>query len=220
MRHLLVPLDGSGFGETALALAAAIADRKGWALEIVTVHAPTAHPDFSAPLSSEIDTWFRTRAQEYLDCMAEQVRGRFSIELRTTVLQGGAATAIAEHALASPPELIVMCTHARSGPSRLFLGSVTDRLVRELRLAQAIPCDSQPLFSIAISPCITANSPSRLRHSPPGEKSAPNESSKPCVSNNSARWRRTTRSAWKERFCRFPRHRPSVLTPTRESPCM
>ena len=132
MRHLLVPLDGSGFGETALALAAAIAERKGCALDIVTVHAPTAHPDLSAPMSSEIETWFRTRAQEYLDCMAEQVRRRFSIELRTTVLQGGAATAIAEHALANPPELIVMCTHARSGPSRLFLGSVADRLVREL----------------------------------------------------------------------------------------
>lgn len=150
MRHLLVPLDGSGFGETALALAAAIADRKGWALEIVTVHAPTAHPDFSAPLSSEIDTWFRTRAQEYLDCMAEQVRGRFSIELRTTVLQGGAATAIAEHALANPPELIVMCTHARSGPSRLFLGSVTDRLVRELHCPFLLVHPSTPAVEVEL----------------------------------------------------------------------
>ena len=56
--------------------------------------------------------------------------------------------------------------------------------------------------------------------SPPGEKSARFRSNGLCVSNNSAQWRRTTRSAWKERFCRFPRHRPSVLTPTRESTCM
>jgi nucleotide-binding universal stress UspA family protein len=48
------------------------------------------------------------------------------------VLEGEAATGIAEHALADPPELIVMSTHGRSGPSRLFLGSVADRLVREL----------------------------------------------------------------------------------------
>jgi nucleotide-binding universal stress UspA family protein len=132
MRHLLVPLDGSGFGETALALAAAIAERKSWTLEIVTVHAPTASQDFAAPMSPEVATWFRTQAQAYLETMAEQVRHRFNIELRTTVLEGGAATAIAEHALASPPELVVMCTHARSGPSRFFLGSVADRLVREL----------------------------------------------------------------------------------------
>ena len=122
MRHLLVPLDGSGFGETALALAAETAVRKGFALDIVTVYAPTANPDFSLPMSPEIDTWFRTRAQEYLDSMAEQVRHRFNIEVRTTLLQGGAASTIAAHALADPPELIVMCTHARSGASRLFLG--------------------------------------------------------------------------------------------------
>ena len=132
MRHFLVPLDGSGFGETALALAAALAERKGRALEMVTVHSSTAHPDISATMSAEIETWSRTRAQAYLESMAEQARRRFNIELRTTVLEGGVATAIAEHALANPPELIVMSTHGRSGPSRLFLGSVADRLVREL----------------------------------------------------------------------------------------
>ena len=124
MRHFLVPLDGSGFGETALPLAAAVAERKGRALEMVTVYTSTAHPDFSATMSAEIETWSRTRARAYLESMAEQARLRFNIELRTTVLEGGAATAIAEHALANPPELIVMSTHGRSGPSRLFLGSV------------------------------------------------------------------------------------------------
>jgi nucleotide-binding universal stress UspA family protein len=132
MRHFLVPLDGSGFGETALAFAAALAERRGRALDLVTVHPSTAHPDISATMSAGIETWSRTRAQVYLEGMAEQARRRFNIELRTTVLEGGAATAIADYALANPPELIVMTTHGRSGPSRLFLGSVTDRLVREL----------------------------------------------------------------------------------------
>ena len=150
MRHLLVPLDGSGFGETALPLAAAIAERKGCALEIVTVYAPTVHPDFSAPLGPDIETWFRTQAQAYLEMMAQQVRRRFDIELRTTVLEGGAATAIAEHALASPPELIVMCTHARSGPSRLFLGSVADRLVRELHYPFLLVRPSTPAAEMTL----------------------------------------------------------------------
>ena len=132
MRHFLVPLDGSGFGETALALAAALAERKGRALELVTVYPSTAHPDISATMSAEIETWSRNRAQAYLEDMAEQARRRFNIELRTTVLEGGVTSAIADHTRASPPELIVMSTHGRSGPSRLFLGSVADRLVREL----------------------------------------------------------------------------------------
>ena len=132
MRHFLVPLDGSGFGETALALAAAVAERKGRALTMVTVRPTTAHPDISATMSATIETCSRTHAQAYLESAAEQVRRRFNIELRTAVLEGEAATGIAEHALADPPELIVMSTHGRSGPSRLFLGSVADRLVREL----------------------------------------------------------------------------------------
>lgn len=132
MRHLLVPLDGSGFGEAALALAAAIAEREGHPLEIVIVGPSTAHPDISTTMSAEADTRFRTSAHAYLDRVAEQVRRRFDIEIRTTVLAGEVALALAEHALADPPDLIVMSTHGRSGPSRLFLGSVADRLVREL----------------------------------------------------------------------------------------
>ena len=132
MRHFLVPLDGSGFGENALALAAALAERKGRALELLTVYPSTAHPDISATMSAEIETWSRARAQAYLESMAEQARRQFNIELRTTVLEGGVTPAIADHTRANPPELIVMSTHGRSGPSRLFLGSVADRLVREL----------------------------------------------------------------------------------------
>lgn len=150
MRHLLIPLDGSGFGETSLALAAGIAERKGCALDIVTVYAPTAHPDLSAPMSSEIGSWFRICAQEYLDSMTEEVRRRFNIEVRTTLLRGGAASAIAEHALADAPELIVMCTHARSGPSRLFLGSVADRLVRELHCPFLLVHPSTPAAEVEL----------------------------------------------------------------------
>jgi nucleotide-binding universal stress UspA family protein len=150
MRHLLVPLDGSGFGETALPLAAAVAERKHCAVELVTVYAPTAHPDFSSAMGLEIEAGSRPHAQAYLDGMAEQVRCRFDIELRTTVLRGEAATAIAEHALASPPGLIVMCTHARSGPSRLFLGSVTDRLVRELHYPFLLVPPSRPAAEVAL----------------------------------------------------------------------
>ncbi|HEX3233981.1 MAG TPA: universal stress protein [Gemmatimonadales bacterium] len=132
MRHLLVPLDGSGFGESALWLAAAIARRKGTKLELVTVHPAAVNPDISASVMAEIEAMSRAYTRTYLEGLAKQVHGRFHIEVSTTVPEGAAATTIVEHAQADPPELIVMTTHGRSGPSRHFLGSVADRLLREL----------------------------------------------------------------------------------------
>jgi nucleotide-binding universal stress UspA family protein len=132
MRHLLVPLDGSPFGETALPIAAAVAGRTGTKLQLVTVHASVSHPDISATMTAEVEATSRARAQAYLESLAERVRRRFDIEVGTSSLSGDIASAIAEHAMADPPELIVMSTHGRTGPSRLFLGSVADRLVRQL----------------------------------------------------------------------------------------
>jgi nucleotide-binding universal stress UspA family protein len=163
MRHVLVPLDGSEFSETALALAAAIATRRGSTLELLTVAPSVAHPDISAALTAEIEATSRPYAQAYLESRAEQVRRRFDIEVSTTVLDGSVVTSIAEHALADPPELIVMSTHGRTGPSRLFLGSVADRLVRELHrpfllvrpatpLRQELPAEARVLVPLDGSP--------------------------------------------------------------------
>jgi nucleotide-binding universal stress UspA family protein len=132
MRHLLVPLDGSGFGESALWLAAAIAARTGRDLELVTVIIPATHPDITAALAAEIEATCGTHARAYLESQAEEVRRRFGVAVHTAVLQGEVPGAVATHVRAGPPELIVMSTHGRSGPSRFFLGSVADRLLREL----------------------------------------------------------------------------------------
>jgi nucleotide-binding universal stress UspA family protein len=132
MRHLLVPLDGSGFGESALWLAGAIAARTGRDLELVTVITPAAHPDITAALAAEIEATCGTHARAYLESQAEKVHRRFGIAVHTAVLEGEVPNAVSIHVRASPPELIVMSTHGRSGPSRFFLGSVADWLLREL----------------------------------------------------------------------------------------
>ena len=132
MRHLLVPLDGSGFGESALWLAAAIAARTGRDLELVTVNTPAVHPDITAALAAEIEATCGTHARAYLESQAEMVHRRFGVAVHTAVLDGEVPNAVSTHVRASPPEFIVMSTHGRSGPSRFFLGSVTDRLLREL----------------------------------------------------------------------------------------
>jgi nucleotide-binding universal stress UspA family protein len=132
MPHLLVPLDGSAFGESALSLAGAIASRTGSELELLTVSVPAVHPDISAAMAEEISATCAARSRSYLERRAEEARRRFGVAVRTAVLEGEVPSAVAAHVRASPPALIVMSTHGRSGPSRLFLGSVADRLLREL----------------------------------------------------------------------------------------
>jgi nucleotide-binding universal stress UspA family protein len=115
MRRILVPLDGSPFGETALMPAGDIAERTGGCLELVTVKTPV-----------------HVRARAYLDRHAEALHRQFELAVFTTVLDGPVPSAIAEHVREDPPALIVMSTHARPGPSRPLSGSVADRLLREL----------------------------------------------------------------------------------------
>jgi len=133
MRHILIPLDGSAFGEAALPYAAAVAERTSSKLVLLTVvQTWSPHPDIPADMAADIEASSRTWAHAYLAGLAEQMRHRFDIEIEALVLEGEVASTIAGHATAELPELIVMSTHGRTGPSRLFLGSVADRLVREL----------------------------------------------------------------------------------------
>jgi nucleotide-binding universal stress UspA family protein len=132
MRRILVPLDGSPFGESVLPLAGSLAERMGGNLELVTVNPPDRHPDIPAGMIAEIASARGVGARLYVDTQAQELHRRFEIAVYTAVLDGPVSSAIAEHVRHDPPELIVMSTHGRSGPSRLFLGSVADRLLREL----------------------------------------------------------------------------------------
>src|SRR6476659_1790285 len=104
MRHLLVPLDGSGFGESALWLAAAIAARTGRDLELVTVNTPATHPDITAALAAEIEATCGTHARAYLESQAEEVHRRFGIVVHTAVLDGDVPNAMSTQVRVSPPE--------------------------------------------------------------------------------------------------------------------
>ncbi len=132
MRRILVPLDGSGLGEIALPVAAAIARRSGSELDLVMVHTSIPHFDLSGDPETGVDAALRASEEAYLSNVAEQVRRRFEISVTPAVLDGVTVGAIVKYTLTDPPQLIVMSTHGRAGASRFLLGSVADRLVREL----------------------------------------------------------------------------------------
>jgi len=132
IRTILVPLDGSAFAERALPVAAALAGKLGASLHLVSVHDPASgfiDPATAAVASVELDEEIRSAQQEYLDRQAGAAAAQgmpVVHELRT----GEAAAELARYAEAGSIDLVVMTTHGRGGISRLWLGSVADRMVR------------------------------------------------------------------------------------------
>jgi nucleotide-binding universal stress UspA family protein len=147
-RSILVPLDGSSFGEQALPLALSIARRAGATLHLVTVHVPIP------PLAEEclsgfdprIDIAAKRHSQTYLDHVVKRLAGVTEVPLIPTVIEGPVADALCERAAAAGIDLIVMTTHGRGGLARAWLGSVADDLIRRVTVPILLvrPQDTAP----------------------------------------------------------------------------
>jgi nucleotide-binding universal stress UspA family protein len=133
-RNLLVPLDGSTFGEHALPFAYSIAQRSKAVLHLAHVHV------LNDPIYIEgmpvIDADLHSLGREHERTYLEQVRERL---LSTTTLSitcanldsdGSVAGTLARYAETGKIDLVVMTTHGRGGLARAWLGSVADVLVR------------------------------------------------------------------------------------------
>ena len=115
IHRILVPLDGTAFGEYALSHAVALAQRAHAAIALVHVR-----PGFEAEPDPH---WLERRAH------ALRITGNVAVLART--IQGTIAEALCEEIAGLKTDLVVMATHARSGLSRARLGSVGDVLVRQ-----------------------------------------------------------------------------------------
>lgn len=132
-RSLLVPLDGSTFGEHALPLALSIARRAGATVKLVQVHVPFAQmfAEGVSPGIYETDTSVMELERAYLDGVLKRLTTASSIQMTSSLLEGsGIAETLNDHAVASGVDLIVMTTHGRGPLSRFWLGGVADQLVR------------------------------------------------------------------------------------------
>jgi nucleotide-binding universal stress UspA family protein len=135
-RSIMVPLDGSAFGEYALPLALSIARRAGATVNLVHVCTPLGPNVFGGALDAPVLgqsrlAQMREPASAYLDQLATCLSERWEVVITATVLEGPAVDTLRAHALASA-DLVVLTTHGRGPLSRFWLGSVADRLVREL----------------------------------------------------------------------------------------
>lgn len=126
-RTLLVPLDGSRFGEHALPYAEGAALRTGASLELVHVQ-HTHSPALIEPAPVQERERFEPRP--YLQRLVRRVEQLHSIPAQADVVEGAPVDALSRYVEELGADLIIMTTHGRSGLSRFWLGSVADGLVR------------------------------------------------------------------------------------------
>ncbi|MCU0704195.1 MAG: universal stress protein [Fimbriiglobus sp.] len=157
LQSVLVPLDGSGFGEHALRYALAVAGRSGARLELAHAREPVGLfdvPGGSTP--EEEDLKATERAMRYLAEVRDRVKAA-GFTVTTTLLHGSLAEslqqfpgvprpdhlyltsalldravgeAVCGYAAQTSPDLMVITTHGRGPLSRWWFGSVATDVVR------------------------------------------------------------------------------------------
>lgn len=134
METILVPLDGSAFGEQALPAALAIARRHDMRLALAHAHY-TLTPAISAAsvpfVDPAIDAQLRDQELAYLEAVAQRVAAVWDGPVSQALLEAPVVDALCKHAKAIGATLIALSSHGRGGMSRIWLGSVADRLIRQ-----------------------------------------------------------------------------------------
>lgn len=137
LRCILVPLDGSALAEQALDVAASRARKTGATLHLVSVREPlpplALPPDVPLP-TNDLEDQAQAELQEYLETVASAARSTLPSAATTAILTGDAAAALCEYVEDQEVDLVIMTTHGRTGLSRLWLGSVADRMLRRLAI--------------------------------------------------------------------------------------
>lgn len=129
-RRILVPLDGSELAEKALDHAEKLAETFG--AEIILLQVVPFMPIYGAPELMTpfiVDEKQKEVAERYLTNLSEELKKR-GFKATATVKTGQqVAVEIIDFAKESGVDLIVMCTHGRSGITRWVLGSVAHKVL-------------------------------------------------------------------------------------------
>jgi nucleotide-binding universal stress UspA family protein len=138
LRSLLVPLDGSKFSEDILPFAGEIARATGASLHLAHVHVPyepehllgNTQFQYEGVNFREYDDAYREQEEKYLTDLASRLAGDGAPSDAKVLNDGEIAEELAEYADEVHSDMIFLTTHGYSGVNRLWLGSVTDEIVR------------------------------------------------------------------------------------------
>ena len=137
-QKIMVPLDGSKLAECVFAHLDALA--RGCQVRNITfvqVVEPPQNPSYAAEstiasIAHEIEALNNANklaAETYLKKLPDKFKYE-NVNVRCEMLTGNPAEMLADYATKNQPDLILIATHGRSGPSRWVWGSVADRLLR------------------------------------------------------------------------------------------
>jgi len=130
---ILVPLDGSPLAERVIPPVALLSKKMGVEVILLRVYTlpRTAYvADEYLPDMEKLREHIREETNGYLDARVQQLQGEGLDRVSSLLLEGDAAEEIIDMARRTADNLVVMCTHGRSGIGRWVLGSVTERVVR------------------------------------------------------------------------------------------
>ena len=133
--RIVVPLDGSGFSETAVGVAAEFAGPES-ELFLVRVAPKSEGPvrDEKGEIISyldEVEADVRRELTNYLQGIVGQLATRApGLKVQTLVRIGDPAQGIISSVLATGADLVVMATHGRTGLPRAVIGSVAGEVLR------------------------------------------------------------------------------------------
>ena len=129
-KKILVPLDGSELAKKALDQAEQLA--KTFNAEIILLQVVPFMPIYGSPelvTPLIVDEKQKESVERYLNNLAEELKGK-GLRVTSMVKTGQqVAVEIIDFAKESGADLIVMCTHGRSGFTRWVLGSVAHKVV-------------------------------------------------------------------------------------------
>ncbi|MCY4527594.1 MAG: universal stress protein [Chloroflexi bacterium] len=133
--NLVVPLDGSEFGETVLSHAATLARQMSLRVSLlrVTQEQSALFDDNNIALDeilSGVEPKTTKKVHDYMEGVAARLRNS-GIEVNEVLLGGKVSTEIVNYAQGLEHSMIALATHGRSGVSRLLLGSIAEAVIRE-----------------------------------------------------------------------------------------
>jgi len=133
VKKIMVPLDGSELGATALPYAELIGQALGAELVLLHILEPIRPPlsasEVGVPSPEVIIDENRTADYSaYLNGVAERLK-QWGIKVSSALVRGSPADQIIDYAKTNSIDLIAMSTHGRTGIGRWVFGSVTDKVL-------------------------------------------------------------------------------------------
>jgi len=129
IKRILVPLDGSPMAESVLPVAVAIAGCTS--ATVILLHIIEDRPPKT--VHGEPHLTNIPESQHYLEEVASRLLPDIQVEYHVhDVEENDVAQSVADHAAELNVDMIVLCTHGRSGPRRVVWGSIAQQVLKRV----------------------------------------------------------------------------------------